>query len=421
MASLSPDPTAHTNRVRSDNVSGKMIGQLTAGLSASDGNFATELIGRLLPMAFDAGASDVHMQPTTQGWRILIRVDGVLTTLGSIQRMGDSDPVARLMVLAGLPTYRAGQPMEGRLRQDNAAAQSGSDLESTSPAGDEDAVSMRLGIFPTIHGPRAVIRLLRKATAFQSIGELGFAPDVASQVDRLCGEADGAILLTGPAGSGKTTTMCTMLRRIASQTPKRSVLTIEDPVEIIVDGISQSEIDVQSGMTLSAAVRSAVRQDSEVLLISEIRDPETVEAAMQASLTGHLIFSSLHATDVAATLRRLVAYDVPVHVIRSGIRAIINQRLVRKLCTICSGKGCAECLHSGYKMRQAIAQCVCFDGSDPVGDAMITALQAGHPSPVLRSAANEAGGSSLSHQAERLVRDGLTDQDEIYRVLGSSS
>ena len=385
-------------------------------LDPTSPDFAVDLVDMLLPMAMKRGASDLHIQPRPEGWEVLFRVDGVLSPLQMIRGGGTSDPVTRLMVMAGLPTYRSSQPMEGRL--------------SWSESDDSQQVSMRLGIYPTVHGPRAVVRLLRKDDAHDSIESLGMPDDVAETLAGLCVHTDGAVLLSGPAGSGKTTTMYAMLRHIASTVPRRSVMTIEDPVETVIDAISQSELDSSAGMTLASALRSAVRQDSEVLLVSEIRDPETAEAALQASLTGHLVFSSLHATDVAASLRRLVQLGVPTYVVRSGVRAIVSQRLLRRICPGCGGGSaamkrqgdstnvCPDCLGTGYQGRVAIAQCLRFDGNDPVGEAVAEALEAGATVAAMQNAANEAGGIDLHARARHYVDQGITDIAEVYRVLG---
>lgn len=403
------------------NVTPFLAEKITRGLDSKSDQFAIELVDRLLPMAVQCGASDVHLQPTPSGWSLRVRIDGVLMDVCELPGGGASDPVSRLMVLAGLPTYRSSSPMEGRLRVEGDPAES----DST-----DDLHSMRLGIFPTVHGPRAVIRVLRRDTVFENLSSLGLDEHVTGQLERLCGAKDGAILLTGPAGSGKTTTLYTMLQRIASMLPRRSVLTIEDPVETKLPHISQSEIDASTGMTLASALRSAVRQDSEVLLVSEIRDPETVEAAMQASLTGHLVFSSLHATDIATALRRLVAYGVPGPVVRSGVRAIINQRLLRCLCPDCkagssadSSHDCPACQGRGYKGVRPIAQCVEFQNMEArhasVGNALADALGAGLSVAEMNAAGNRAGSQSLREQASDWVSAGITDQAEVYRVLGS--
>ncbi len=375
-------------------------------LDPNDPNFAVDVVNLLLPMAVEMGASDIHLQPRSGGWEILVRIDGVISVVNTLRGRGASDPVIRLMVLAGLPTYRSGQPMEGRLKW----------ADQT-----ERTLSMRLGVFPTVHGPRAVVRMLRKDSTYDSIDTLGLPAEVTDSLIHLSEQTDGAVLLSGPAGSGKTTTIYAILRRIAAQTPRRSVITIEDPVESVIDAISQSELDFGGEMTLASALRSAVRQDSEVLLVSEIRDPETAQAAMQAALTGQLVFSSLHATDVAASLRRLMQLGVPLHALRSGVRAIVSQRLIRRLCDSCRGRNsdqCERCLGSRYRGRIAVAQCVRLDGSDPVGEALTDSLEAGQSLAAIRHAAATAGGTDLIEVARRYVEEGRTDAAEVYRVLG---
>ena len=343
-----------------------------------------------------------------------MRIDGVLSLNHRISGGGSNSPVTRLMVLANLPTYRSSQPMEGRLRWDGKPG---------------DTLSMRLGVFPTVHGPRAVVRILRQESRLDKLRSLGLGEKTTESLLSCCQQTDGAIFLSGPAGSGKTTTMYAMLRCIADQQPRRSVMTIEDPVESVIPSINQSELDPSGGMTLAAALKSAVRQDSEVLLVSEIRDPETAEAAFQASLTGHLVFSSLHASDVAASLRRLVQFGVPAAIVQSGIRMIASQRLLRKICLRCSGtpsadrtpSDCSDCTGTGYRGRIPIAQCVGLDGSDPVGEALIASLNAGASLTAMRQAAKDAGGIDLRQQAERLIDSRITDEKEVYRVLGSVS
>ncbi|MEM8668832.1 MAG: ATPase, T2SS/T4P/T4SS family [Planctomycetota bacterium] len=399
-------------------------------LNPQDPDYAVEVINALLPRAIQLGASDIHLQPSTNGWDVWFRIDGVLSIHERIEGGGSTDPVTRLMVLAGLPTYRSGQPMEGRIQwehsPDSGSTSSGSNKpestqrDSTMSESTTQETSMRLGIFPSLHGPRAVVRLLTTDREHQTIDDLGLSPEVAEQAKSLCRCTDGAVLLCGPTGSGKTTTLYAMLRTIAQQSPRRSVLTIEDPVETVIDSISQSQLDTSSGMSLASALRSAVRQDSEVMLVSEIRDPETAEAAMQASLTGHLVFSSLHATDVASSLRRLTQMGIPPFAIRGGLRAIIAMRLLRKRCEPCTSptSDCERCMGTSYRGRLAVAQCVRFDGSDPIGDAMANALESGASVAAIQQAAIQQGSVDLRGRARECVNAGLTDEAELYRVLG---
>lgn len=384
-----------------------------ARLSPQSPDYAVHLVDAVLQLAVERSASDVHLQPRQGGWEILLRIDGVLNLIGEVPKGASTDPVARLLVLAGLPTYQAGRPLEGRIQRDFAGT-----------------VEMRLGSFPTIHGFRAVVRLFPKKTLLHDLNLLGLGDDVTAALEDLVEQTDGAILLTGPAGSGKTTTLYACLRRIASATAvRRSVVTIEDPVESVMEGISQSQIDAASGMTLAAALRGVVRQDPEVLLVSEIRDPETAEAALQAALTGHLVFSSLHAADVVTALRRLEQMGLPSHLCRSGVRAVCSQRLLRRKCEACrdagnlSGHGqsplCSNCGGTGYRGRVAIAEWIRLDGSDPAGEVVTEMLAAGATIAATTSAAIDAGMVPLEQRAGALVAAGVTDELEVFRVLGS--
>tara|TARA_R110002049_G_scaffold2750_2_gene21328 strand:- start:9691 stop:10869 length:1179 start_codon:yes stop_codon:yes gene_type:complete len=375
-------------------------------LSPSDPQFATEFVNRILRAAVDLNASDVHLDPRKTQWEVLLRVDGVLSLVGTIPISELTNPVTRLMVMAGLPTYLSGQPQEGSL------------------TGVPADVEMRLGTFPTVHGPRAVIRLLGSKQSFSSVGELGLPADVTSDLMQICDSREGVVLMCGPAGSGKTTTLYACLREIAAAENRRSVLTIEDPVESLIDGISQSQLVPTAGMTLAAALRSAVRQDPEVLLVSEIRDEETADAVLGASLTGHLCFSSLHASDVSGAVRRLAKMSLPNYLLQSGLLAICSQRLLRRLCSDCrrdpqdlAAQDCATCAGIGYSGRIAIAQCARFDG-DRIGEAIMSALDANQSVSQMQLAARGAGMMSLADRAWSLVESGVTDKREVYRVLG---
>ena len=313
------------------------------------------------------------------------------------------------MALAELPSYRGGVPQEGSLRWQ-------------APDGQER--EMRLGIFPTVHGNRAAIRIMDQRESIRHLDQLGFDPATQAQLQAVCDSRDGWLLVAGPAGSGKTTTLYACLSQIAAGEFHRSVFTIEDPVESVIDSISQSQLQPVSGMTLASAMRAAVRQDAEVLLVTEIRDVDTAEAVLAASMTGHLCFSSIHAGSVGATLRRLVQMKLPTFAIQSGLRGILCQRLLRLICRECSGgstvdtdHACEQCHGTGYDGRIPISQLLTLDGS-PVGHAVFEALESGRSATEIDQIARQAGITSLHDQADRLIDEGKTDASEVFRVLG---
>lgn len=377
--------------------------------SPTDANFAAAMVDDCITAALGCGASDVHLQPRLHCWDVSFRINGVLQQVDSFPRSDESDPVSRLMALAGMPSYHSGIPQEGRLRWQ---------------CDDRQTREMRLGIFPTIHGNRAAVRIMDDRPAIGQLDQLGFDSATLAQLNAVCDSRDGWLLVAGPAGSGKTTTLYACLAHIAAGEFRRSVLTVEDPVESVIDSISQSQLQPASGLTLAAAMRAAVRQDAEVLLVSEIRDIETAEAVLAASMTGHLCFSSIHAGSLGATLRRLVQMQLPTFAIQSGLRGVLCQRLLRRTCSQCASESvpssrshCQACHGTGYDGRIPISQMVSFDGSS-AGQTVLDALARSQSASEIDRIAARAGVESLSTEAQRLVEQGQTDPAEVFRVLG---
>nr|WP_286177355.1 ATPase, T2SS/T4P/T4SS family [Rhodopirellula sp. JC639] len=367
------------------------------------------MVNDCLAAALQRGASDIHIQPRSGRWEVAFRINGVLHPYETFETSDHSDPVSRLMALAALPSYRAGVPQEGPLRWHD---------------GTDQVHEMRLGVFPTVHGNRAVIRIMGDCQSLRRIDGLGFEAAALERLQTVCQARDGWLLVAGPAGSGKTTTLYACLSYIAETGFRRSVLTIEDPIESVIDSISQSQLQPSSGMTLASAMRAAVRQDAEVLLVSEIRDVDTAEAVLAASMTGHLCFSSIHAGSIGATLRRLVQMKLPIYAIQSGLRGILCQRLLRETCPECpppadspGNTDCPRCHGTGYQGRVPIAQMLCFDGS-AAGQVVFDALAGGRSAMEIDAIAAGAGIDSLHDQAARLVDEGRTGMNEVFRVLG---
>jgi general secretion pathway protein E len=287
------------------------------GLDPNDPDYAPRGVEALLAIARTAAATDIHLQPSGAHLEVKFRVDGVLLPVAMFPAGLAGNMVARLKVLAGLLTYHTDRPQEGRIRLP------------------QDDVEMRVCTYPTLHGERAVVRLFGGAKRYQHLDDLGLPADVLPALQTLLAQTSGAILVSGPAGSGKTTTIYACLREIARRTDGgRSLMTIEDPVEVSVAGVAQSQVHPTVGLDLAAGLRFLMRQDPEVIMVGEIRDRPTAEAALQASLTGHLLLSTFHAGSAAETVGRLLDMGIEPYVLRSGILAILHQRLLRRLCTL---------------------------------------------------------------------------------------
>ena len=293
--------------------------------------FATEAVEALLADARDIGASDVHLIPRDGGKRveILWRIDGVLQPCADVPQAA-TNLITRLKVLAQLLTYKTEIPQEGRLREEAVQARGKAPIGSVSSS--LNTVEMRLGTFPTVHGEKAVVRLFNGTGGCLNWEDLHYPPDQDRALKGLIHRTSGLLLVTGPAGSGKTTTLYAALRELVNAEIRRSVCTLEDPVESILPGVAQSQLRPAAGFDYATGLRSLMRQDPEVVLVGEIRDPEAAEAALQLSLTGCLVLSTFHAGRAVEAVSRLTEMGIEPYVLRSSLNAILNQRLLRKLC-----------------------------------------------------------------------------------------
>jgi general secretion pathway protein E len=384
-------------------------------LDAASTLYATQFVDLLLTAALETGASDLHLRPTAGGLLVEWRIDGVLQPLGDFPRGKAADVVTRLKVMAELLTYRTDVPQEGRVRRD---------------VGDDRPlnVEIRISTFPTLYGERAAVRLFATQDRYQYVAELALPPEIEAALLRLLNETSGAILLTGPAGSGKTTTAYSCLRDVARASQgRRSIVTLEDPVESALDGVSQSQVQPAAGFTLATGLRSLMRQDPEVILVGEIRDTETAATVFQASLTGHLVISTFHAGSGAGALSRLLDMGIEPYLITSGLRAVVHQRLVRRLCECVLGatagppgaaagsssSGCDQCRHTGYRGRLALAEML-----PPLTGDLNRAILDRRDTAELGRVAIAAGMTSIFDRAAAAIAARQTDQREIHRVLG---
>lgn len=374
-----------------------------AGLRRDDPQQVSALVTGLLAAAREVGASDVHLIPRPSGLQVQWRRHGVMEPVALLPATIAANVAARLKVLAELLTYRTDLPQEGRIRSD---------------AADAEPVEMRVSTFPTLHGEKVVVRLFVGSGEYRRLGELGLPEEMADLLRELLLERGGLLLITGPAGSGKTTTAYAALRELADRDVGRSLVSLEDPVEALVEGVAQSQVHPATGFTYETGLRSLLRQDPDVLFVGEIRDPPIAELVFQASLTGHLVLSTFHAQDARTALRRLEDMGIEPYQVRSGILAILAQRLLRRLCA-CARRSRAEEDRLGLPVEEVSLPVGCerCHGSGYVGRRMLAEL-------LLGESLREPGGAAaatLREQASAAVQAGWTSPAEVRRVFGFRS
>jgi type II secretory ATPase GspE/PulE/Tfp pilus assembly ATPase PilB-like protein len=395
---------------------GKTLAAPFAAFNTSDPQYASQIVETMLSEASAAGASDVHLQPGHGGLELKYRIDGVLAPICIFPGNFAANVVARLKVLADLLTYHTDRPQEGRIRRTDA------DIE------------MRVSTFPTIHGERAVVRLFGGGLHYQRLDDLGGPKDDFARLRHMLSETSGAIVISGPAGSGKTTTAYACLREIAqNSSAQRSLMSIEDPIEVAVPGVAQSQVNPQAGLDLATGLRFLMRQDPEVILVGEIRDRPTAEAALQASLTGHLLLTTFHAGSAAETVGRLLEMGIEPYILQSGLLGVINQRLLRRLCkcakpthdeaaklglpvkNVLLPVGCEACRGTGFTKRLLVSEMFVIMRKD-FGGAVLSRSD----SAELEHLAIRSGMTTRWQRACEAVDNGLTTPAEVRRVLGFS-
>ena len=349
---------------------------------------ARQAVDSLLVAAVHQRASDVHIEPTAEGYEIRYRVDGVLETVERCDPEAGRAIVGRLMVLAQLLTYRLDVPQEGRLQ--------------FKPDDSRRPLELRLSIMPTTHGLRAAVRMPAELVQPGALVELSLPPSVVSGLMRFASADAGMLIFTGPAGSGKTTSIYALLSHIVRENPGLSIIALEDPVERDVPGVTQIEVKPFGELTYERALRSILRQDPQVLMLGEIRDEATATLALQAALSGHRLVCTLHASDPAGAIARLLEMGLEPYQITSALFGVISQRLLRR--------GSAE----RYSGRVPVAEFVA--ASDAVRAAILGRADA---ATLRRAYEKQEGYVPMQAVARTLATSGVTDAAEVRRVLGA--
>ena len=380
---------------------------------------AVRLVSEIIRQAIYKQASDIHLEPQANETVVRIRVDGVLRELESVPRNLQNSLVSRIKILSDMDIAERRAPQDGRFMV----------------AIGQRKVDMRVSTLPTQYGEKVVMRLLEASAPVLNFAGLGFPPDVADRVGQIIRQPQGMLLVTGPTGSGKSTTLYSVLNLLRQ--PAVNIVTVEDPIEYALSGINQVHVNSRAGLTFASCLRSILRQDPNVIMVGEIRDLETAEIAMKAAQTGHLVLSTLHTNDSISAVARLLDLGIPEYLIASSVSGILAQRLLRKLCVcrvdqkvtpeyaerlaaigrlqppdrVASPKGCALCDETGYRGRVGIYELLWIDDS-------IRAILRGEYKPdLVRTAARAAGMRRMQEDALEKLQSGVTTLEEIVRVV----
>lgn len=350
-------------------------------------NSAPEVLESIVALAEKKGASDIHFQMRGKVAEVGFRLDGLITPVRELPAEVAERVFGRIKFLARLKTYQESLPQDGRISHD--------DLKCKN--------DIRVATYPTVTGEKIVLRLFNSATA-KALTELSFTASAQTELEIFLRQSSGMMLLTGPAGSGKTTTIYACLRHLA-ELGGRHIITIEDPVEQIVPGTMQTEINEATGLDFAKAARHLLRQDPQVLIIGEIRDEATAQLAVRAGLTGHLVISTLHAGSCKGVFERLLTMCPDHSAVASAVELVLNQRLIRKVCSACEGAGCESCLHTGYNGRVPLVEWLRM--SEPLRDQVRR-----------RELAALGPQQTLEAAARLLVNQGATNEAEFKRIFG---
>jgi len=387
-------------------------------ISASDQTNIIQLVNLIVMRAIKENASDIHIEPDEVAMRCRFRIDGMLQEVLSMPKAFEAATISRCKVMAELDIAEKRVPQDGRIK-----------LQL-----DNRDIDLRVSTYPTLRGEKVVMRILDKQRVLFGLEDLGLADDTLARFNILLAKPNGIILVTGPTGSGKTSTLYASLQKIKD--PKINIVTIEDPVEYQLPGINQGQINPKAGFTFAGGLRSILRQDPDVIMVGEIRDYDTAEVAIRAALTGHLVFSTLHTNDSAGTVTRLIDMKVEPFLVASSVIGIMAQRLVRVICKECKeefvpsttmiksskllyqggktkvflGKGCDKCNHTGYKGRTTIAELLV--PNERIKEHVVERA----PASSIKNEAMKEGMRTLRQDGLSKVLLGVTTLDEVIRV-----
>ena len=361
-------------------------------LETSDDAPIIRMLNALLTQAARDGASDIHIEPYERHSSVRFRVDGTLREVVQPNRALHAALISRLKIMADLDIAERRLPQDGRISLRIGTR----------------AVDVRVSTLPSAHGERAVLRLLDKSEGRLSLEALGMQGDVLARFEKLVTQPHGIVLVTGPTGSGKTTTLYAALSRLDAD--HSNIMTVEDPIEYELAGVGQTQVNAKIELTFAKALRAILRQDPDIIMIGEIRDFETAQIAIQASLTGHLVLATLHTNDASSAVTRLTDMGVEPFLLSSSLLGVLAQRLVRKLCVHCHGAGCTECGQTGYAGRSGVFELLVTD------DAIRAQIHNRASEAEIRVAAQAAGMMLMREDGERLVQCGLTSREELLRV-----
>ncbi len=352
-----------------------------------------ELVDSLIAYGYHRNSSDIHIDPTPNGVVVKFRIDGVLTYIDTILDTSHEELIARIKVISGLRTDIHFVPQDGRFKFVKEICD----------------CDVRVSIIPTHYGENAVLRLLKNGSEIPTLGMLGFSDHDVSRIVNAISSHQGMILVTGPTGSGKTSTLYTILSSLSNE--KNSIITLEDPIEYAIAGVRQIQIQTRHGITFANGLRSIVRQDPDIIMVGEIRDTETAQIATNVSLTGHLLLSTLHTNSALGAIPRLMDMGIDPYLVASTLSLVIAQRLVRKSCEVCKRAGCGACGGMGFKGRTVVSETLVVD------EELRKYIMSRNPLSDIGRYAKSRGMRTMYEDGLEKIEKGITTEDEISRIL----